>query len=771
MRNTWNVILVSICLVFISLEIRAQELAPEVLKIYGDKNHNAFTSLVKFNDSYYCAFRSGERHVYGQNGTIKVLVSKDAKSWETYSEIKSDQYDLRDPKLCVMSDENLMLLIGGSEYRDKELISQQTHVCFLDTKASAFSQIVPVSVDQQIRTGRDWLWRVTWYEGVGYGIVYEGVTKTSSLVKTIDGIHYELVSKLSLDGRPNEATVRFLENGDMCIMHRREEGNQMGYWGVSPKPFQKWSWSEMNVRLGGPDVLVIDDHTILAGTRLYPTGGNKTSLLLGDRYGKFRNIFDFPSGGDCSYPSFLDDGDRILMTYYSSHEGSTAIYLAEISKEFISAAKTPWLSISEDQRYINMTPSDPFFWLGGTAWELLHRLNREQVIQYLDNRSSKGFSVIQTVALAELDGLNTPNAYGEKPLIDNDPAKLNDAYFQHVDFVMKEAQKRNMYIGFLPTWGDKFNLASWGTGPLVFTPENAEAYGKVLAARYIAQPNLIWILGGDRWPDNEEDYAIIRGMAKGIRSIDQKHLMTYHPPGAKSATDFFAEDDWLQMDMIQSGHDRNAKEYKYVLDDRAKGPIRPVINGEPRYEDHPNKFRPLEHGWMDEIDVRQTAWWTMLAGAAGYTYGCHDIWQMWSEDKQPVNGARMHWSSALDLPGSRQVGIMRNLLVKFEWQSLVNDQSLILSDNPQDTAYQMAAMSTERDLMLIYIPTGNKLQVDLTKMKGERVTAHWFNPRDGGKVKINEFSTMEKPEFEPWSKGWGSDFVLVIISEESQYRF
>jgi hypothetical protein len=375
------------------------------------------------------------------------------------------------------------------------------------------------------------------------------------------------------------------------------------------------------------------------------------------------------------------------------------------------------------------------------------------------------------VALAELDGLNTPNAYGDRPLIDNDPTRLNERYFRHVDFVVEEASRRGMYLGFLPTWGDKFNRSTWGTGPEIFTPQNSEVFGKLLAERYKDKPNLIWILGGDRPPVDEIDYQIIRAMAKGIRSVDQRHLMTFHPPGAKSSTDYFAADDWLQLDMIQSGHDRQAKEYKYVRDNRAKMPVRPVINGEPRYEDHPNQFKPVEKGWMDDIDVRQTAYWTMLAGAAGYTYGCHDIWQMWSEDKTAINGARTTWKTALDLPGSRQVGIMRRFLESFPWQKLQNDQSLIINENMENETYQMASITSDKDLILAYIPTGTSIQIDLKRLEGEEVFAYWFNPRDGSIKEAGKFLTSEQPRFEPWSKGWGSDFVLVLLAEGTQFSF
>ena len=164
--------------------------------------------------------------------------------------------------------------------------------------------------------------------------------------------------------------------------------------------------------------------------------------------------------------------------------------------------KLPLLRVSDDKHYIVTENNEPFFWLGGTAWEMLHRLNKEETMMYLRDRAGKGFTVIQTVVLAELDGLNTPNAYGHLPLINNDPTNLNEEYFKHVDYVIQQAQNLGLYIGLLPTWGDKFNK-KWGVGPEIFTPENAEIYGELLARRYLGQNNIIWILGGDRLPEND----------------------------------------------------------------------------------------------------------------------------------------------------------------------------------------------------------------------------------------------------------------------------
>ena len=426
------------------------------------------------------------------------------------------------------------------------------------------------------------------------------------------------------------------------------------------------------------------------------------------------------------------------------------------------------LKISDDHRFILTADNAPFFWLGDTAWELFHRLNKEEADLYLTDRAGKGFNVIQAVILAELDGLNTPNAYGHTPLIKNNPAEFNEDYFEHVDYVVKKAGELGIYMGLLPTWGDKFHKA-WGQGPEIFTPENAEQFGRKLARRYKDEPNIIWILGGDRWPEDNEDREIIRSMAKGIRAVDKKHLITYHPSGSQKATDFFNE-DWLDMDMFQTGHDRRKLDYKFVRDSRTITPVRPAINGEPRYEDHPNRFKPAEFGWMDDSDVRSSAYWTMLSGAAGYTYGAHPIWQMFQVNWSPVSKVRTSWKEALNLPGSKQVMFMKGLLTSFPWQQMKNDQSVILNDNPEDETHIVAAIGEQNDFILAYTPLGKEIKPDLSRLKSDTSEAYWFNPRDGRSMKIGEYKNSEKAAFKPWSEGRGSDFILVIIDGDSIYK-
>ena len=178
----------------------------------------------------------------------------------------------------------------------------------------------------------------------------------------------------------------------------------------------------------------------------------------------------------------------------------------------LSAQSMPKLKVSENRRFLVTSEGKPFFYLGDTAWELFHRLNREEATRYLEDRARKGYTVIQAVALAELDGLNDPNAYGHRPLLANEPTRpdvkdgaAND-YWDHVDFIVKKANSLGLYIGFLPTWGDKWNK-KWGVGPEIFTAENAAIYGEWLGRRYM-DAGIIWILGGDRPVDTATHVAI-----------------------------------------------------------------------------------------------------------------------------------------------------------------------------------------------------------------------------------------------------------------------
>ncbi|TAG60420.1 MAG: DUF4038 domain-containing protein [Runella slithyformis] len=417
-----------------------------------------------------------------------------------------------------------------------------------------------------------------------------------------------------------------------------------------------------------------------------------------------------------------------------------------------------------DKRFVMRGDGKPFFWLGDTAWELIHRLNREEADYYLKNRADKGFTVIQTVILAELDGLTQPNPYGHLPLANNDPTQPNEAYFQHVDYVVNKAASLGLVVGLLPTWGDKFNK-KWGKDPEIFTPANARTYGEYVGKRYKGKP-VIWILGGDRSPETDTQAAIVQAMAEGVKiGNGGTQLMTYHPTGGGNSAAFFHKDKCLSINMVQSGHGaRDSKNYIYQRQNYALFPVKPTLDGEPRYEDLPVGLSNTNNDYFTAHDVRQAAWWAVLAGACGHTYGNHNIWQFFEPSRGGVMYARTYWRRALDYPGAFEMGFMRRLFEAHPWQKLIPNQEVILNENPQDGGYQMAAVADDSTFLVAYTPKGKSLKIDLSRLasKTNQLVAYWYNPRDGFSTKIGEFKPEGSVEFKPTIVSATTDWTLVI---------
>lgn len=431
------------------------------------------------------------------------------------------------------------------------------------------------------------------------------------------------------------------------------------------------------------------------------------------------------------------------------------------------------LRVSENKRYLVTPDNKPFFWLGDTAWELFHRLTREDAEKYLKIRAEQKFNVIQAVILAEFDGLGTPNAYNELPLENNDPTKPREAYFQHVDYVIDKANELGLYVGLLPTWGDKVFKHSWGVGPEIFNTTNAKVYGKWLGSRYRNRKNIIWILGGDRNPRNENDVAIWRAMAEGVAEGaggNDKVLMTYHPQPNDlqdaGSSKWFHNDAWLDFNMFQTGHCRENNVWDRIQVAYNKTPIKPVLDGETLYEDHPVCFNAYELGTSSAFDVRKHAYLDVFAGAFGHTYGCHDVWQMYSPERVPVNGPHYPWYEAVNLPGARQMQHLRMLMESRPMLDRVPDFSLITDAGGSNDRVQATRGS---DYIFVYSSEGRSFEVDLSKIKAKEFSATWFDPRTGSSKESGKFSASGKKTFTPPTHDYGQDWVLIIDDASKNY--
>jgi hypothetical protein len=418
----------------------------------------------------------------------------------------------------------------------------------------------------------------------------------------------------------------------------------------------------------------------------------------------------------------------------------------------------------------------PFFWLADTAWELFHRLNRIEADLYLETRRKQGFNVIQAVILAELDGLHTPNANGHVPLLGDDPTRPNEYYFRYVDEIIRLAAEKRLYIGLLPTWADKVDGRCWGIGPAIFNPENARIYGKFLGQRYRDDSNILWILGGDRSAVGYE--ALWAAMADGImEGLGRRPFFTYHPRGGNGSSEWLHDADWLDMNMWQSGHSvLDAPNWKMVASDYNRIPLKPVLDSEPNYEDHPidpfTRKWQVEFGRYSDYDVRKQAYRAVFSGACGHTYGHHSVWQFWNLQREPVNFPMPTWDEAILRPGAAQMEHLKKLMLSRPYLSRIPAPDMLPdlleydSENGEAfsalrAAYPCATRCANGMYSMVYFPqSGQSLRVDLRRISGE-VKAWWFDPRNSKTYPLSDYPNEIVNFTSPLA---GPDWVLGLDS-------
>ncbi len=468
--------------------------------------------------------------------------------------------------------------------------------------------------------------------------------------------------------------------------------------------------------------------------------------------------------------------------------------------EYSPATAQPWkehgkMQVSpENPHYLEFRDGTPFFWLGDTGWELIHRLNREEIKFYLDDRRSKGFNVIQTVIISEFIHMDKATNYfndsifvnenpenpflteGNNPL---DPAEYD--FWDHVDFVVRTAESKGLFLALLPSWGE-WVIPRAGK-PLFNTESQAYNYGWFLGDRYKNFQNTIWMLGGDREPDERnEGIAIWRSMAEGItdgtNGIKKQDgyadysatFMTHH--SYNSSSKWFHSDPWIDFHTWGSYHAdvNSSRSYELPRHDWNLSDPKPTINSEPCYEDHPVNYAIENNGVFTATDVRVAAYWSIFSGSAGFTYGAHPVWQFTDSIRSKYSDLTFHsWQQALDLPGALQLGFLKNLMESGSMKGLNPDNSLIVSGLGICSDY--CAAIRNKSHAYIYIPTGNQITLKMGCISGKNVKTWWFDPRTGNRIFIAEFENNGLRVFDvpgiseklSWLRsGRGCDWVLII---------
>lgn len=370
------------------------------------------------------------------------------------------------------------------------------------------------------------------------------------------------------------------------------------------------------------------------------------------------------------------------------------------------------IRVSSDGRYFVDKDGKPFFWLGDTAWPLFVEYTPAQAEAYLTNRGKKGFTVVQAVlAWGRGSGyeMKTPlaNRNGNAPWLNDDPATPNEAYFKDVERLVEFANRQGVILAMLPTWGYYVNDQQ------TLTTKNARTYGKWLGARFKNSPNIIWINGGDRVATGVEE--VYRELARGLRDGDGgAHLITYHPCGWRSSSQYFHNDDWLAFNMIETWTEWS-KIYPAIVSDSLLTPRKPVVLGEGAYENGPE----YPQGPITPLIVRRQAWWSVMAGGF-HTYGQNQMWRMESG-----------WENTFDTPGADHVAKMKEIVTSLPWWDMVPDQGLFATGIGSERTLNAALRARDGQRALVYLSSQTTVVLHLDKIATKNTKVTWINTVTG----------------------------------------
>lgn len=464
------------------------------------------------------------------------------------------------------------------------------------------------------------------------------------------------------------------------------------------------------------------------------------------------------------------------------------------------------IRVSADGRFLVEPNGKPFFFLAENAEYLMWRLTREETDEYLSDRAEKGFTLVMA-HLIPRSGIDIPNAYGDKAFINDDVSQPNGKYFEHVDWVITRAAHYGLRIGLQPINGIEYVAQG------KFNESNVEPYGRWLGQRY-RDKGIIWVLGHDTTPvwigqggfDRPgeivlKDYRpVYDRMAQALTAVStQDPFITYHPTGislpgtAEPRTSlYWGNRQWLDMNMLQTSHFEDPAKflerwgftfgwkathgYEPIRQEYESVPTRPIVDGEAHWEAVPRDVLIDERpGRWDEVDIRNGAYQSVFAGAAGHSYG-HVSTYAFVDSAKPNAGdgffryAQMGWKQALDAPGARQIGHVKSLMLSRPYFTRIPDQSVVIGNTGEGNEHISATRDRAGAYMMIYLPLGQAVTIDMNKLSGSSATGWWYDPRTGGATKIDgSFPTNRVLRFSPPSYGRGEDWVLVLDDESKGY--
>lgn len=315
-----------------------------VQKIYDDGNHNAFTDLCRFNGRLYLAFRScPDGHQVFPTSQIVVLSSLDGTAWDPAFRFSVPDRDVRDPHFLVFC-ETLFVYSGAwlCNPRCPEEHGINEHLGYAAWTSDGRTWQGPQSLEG---TYGHYIWRAAAFGDTAYLCGRRTrdfvppdhpdpstVVRQSALLESQDGLVWKWRS-LFRATQGNETAFLFEPDGELLAIVR--DGTDSQLCRARP-PYRAWTRKGLGCFIGGPLMARWGGRILVGGRKTIGPSEHRTVLywLHEDR---LVEAAELPSGGDTSYPGFIElNAAEGWLSYYSSHEGSRSktapcsIYLARL---------------------------------------------------------------------------------------------------------------------------------------------------------------------------------------------------------------------------------------------------------------------------------------------------------------------------------------------------------------------------------------------------------------------------------------------------------
>jgi len=413
------------------------------------------------------------------------------------------------------------------------------------------------------------------------------------------------------------------------------------------------------------------------------------------------------------------------------------------------------LAVSANHRYLVDQNHVPYLLQGDAGWSLIVVPNDQEVERYLKNRRDKGFNAVLVELIEHRFSKKPPlNSAGDGPFTTpGDFSAPNEKYFAHADWVIRKAGEYDIQVLLTPIYlGYVGTDEGWIEELKKLEPEKCLTYGQYLGKRYKDFDNIVWVMGGDRNPNDVIEKVDL--IALGIREFDKRHLFTAHGNSEPSTPEQFGGGGWLDINSsysCETVHERLFRDYNHQ-------PVLPTFLIESCYEGEHNS---------SEVQIRRQAYWAVLCGGFGHVFGNNPLWHFEGPTLFPFEGT---WQQAMDLPGSVGMMYWGRLFRSRRWFDLLPDQKheVVMAGVGEflGNDYLAAGRTLEGNTVIAYMPTKRTIKVDMSKVSGSQAIGWWFDPRSGRATTAGTFPTNGVREFTPPEDG---DWVLVLDDASKKF--